>query len=331
MDSQRAWQAREPSRIARQRGQQGEYAVSVAIHVDQNRDESMLGASEAAGVLGLDKYSPPIAVWRRHRGLSVPDDAEDSEPAMWGRILEPVIRGKYAVDRQVYVVVPTGSFTRDGWLRATPDGLVDDDSRAGHVVELQRELIPRVFMRSCGGLQVKTCSAWLEDDWRDGPPAKYEVQCRVEMAVCDIPWVDIVCLCGGQKEIGPVRIERDLAIEDRLLTSLSEFWRMVQDGREPSPDHTTTWRLHVSEKMERAMPVMVRADAEMAALVEHLRSARIRRKTCEASEGKLRNDILLRLSAAGATRIDMGDYKITAYKTRGTWTLKAPSAWKEDV
>ncbi len=84
--------------------------MTIAIAVDQDRAEHCLGASEAAGVLGLDRYNPPIAVWRRHRGMEVQDDADEFEPAKWGQILEPVVRGVYAVDRGVYVAVPTGSF-----------------------------------------------------------------------------------------------------------------------------------------------------------------------------------------------------------------------------
>jgi len=307
--------------------------VTIAIAVDQDRAEHCLGASEAGGVLGLDKYNPPIAVWRRHRGMEVADDADESEPAKWGQILEPVVRGVYAVERGVYVAVPTGSFVKDEWLRATPDGLVvDDPGHAGKVVELPRELIESnaEFMSRAGGLQVKTCASWLEDDWRGAPPAKYEVQCRVEMAVCDLPWVDIVCLCGGQRLLGPFRIERDLAIEDRILTSLREFWRMVQEGIEPAPDHTDAWRVHVAEKMARAEPVAIQADAELRAELDIWRQARLSTKRAAARETELRNTIMLRLSAAQATRIENGNERVTAYKARGTWSLKAPRAWKDD-
>lgn len=310
--------------------------VSLALHVDQQRDTTHLGASEAAGVLGLDKYNPPIKLWRRHRGMPVRDDGP-MEAAYWGTVLEPVIRGKYALDRKVRVWVPTGSYTLDGWLRCTPDGLVVEPNMSEVRVDEYdpAEFDPRKFLRgdeSVGGLQVKTCSAWLEDDWRDGPPAKYEVQCRVEMAVTGLPWVDIVCLCGGQKQLGPVRIERDLAIEDRILTSLREFWSMVQDGREPSPDHTDAWRMHVSEKMDRVKPTMVMADAAMFAAIARWREQRVFRKRAAAAEEQTKNDILLRLSAAGATRIDCGDKadNVTAYKTKNTWALRTPTSWKDD-
>lgn len=314
--------------------------MTFAVAVDQQRDLSCLGASEAAGVLGLDKYNAPIAIWRRHRGMPVRDDGPQ-EAAYWGTVLEPVIRGKYAHDRQVRVWVPTGSYTMDGWLRCTPDGLVQELVDAPRVGTVEYTpggdgCAPVVasLMTSghLGGLQVKTCSAWLEDDWRDGPPAKYEVQCRVEMAVAELPWVDIVCLCGGQKQIGPLRIERDKAIEDRILTSLQEFWGMVQFGREPTVDHTDAWRLHVSEKMDKVKPTMIMADGDLLSDIARWREHRVNRKRAEMAENEMKNALLLHMSAAGATKIDCGDKadNVTAYKTKNTWALRTPSSWKDD-
>lgn len=310
--------------------------MTIAVAVDQKRDLSCLGASEAAGVLGLDKYNPPIAIWRRHRGLPVRDEA--SEAAYWGTVLEPVIRGKYALDRKVRVWVPTGSYTLDGWLRCTPDGIVEEGVLATEVGTSEFDVDDGLYVETAvrtgmaGGLQVKTCSAWLEDDWRDGPPAKYEVQCRVEMAVADLPWADIVCLCGGQKQLGPFRIMRDPVIESRIIESLREFWGMVTFGREPTVDHTDAWRVHVSEKLDRVKPSIVVADQAMEMAIARWRDQRAERKAAENAENLTKNEILLRLSAAGATRIDRGDKadNITAYKTKGAWALRAPSSWRDD-
>lgn len=320
--------------------------MTIAIHVDQSRAESLLGASECAGVLGADKYNPPIKIWRRHRGMPVNDDADKNDgPAYWGTVLEPVVRGHYAVQSGRLVVVPTASFEKDGWIRATPDGISipvplgisrsvisdDDDDFAG----INGIIADHRRFGSAGNLQVKTCSAWLEDDWRDGPPAKYEIQVRIEMAVADLPWSDVVCLCGGQKYLGPFRIVRDVGVEAHLLKSLREFWAMVLDGREPTVDHTDEWRMNVSEKMERARPVSVEANGKLLEDVLLWRERRRMVTLAKRDEGEIENRLLLRLSAAGATRIDIGGGdKITAYKPRKdkpTWAIKAPASWKEDA
>lgn len=313
----------------------------LALPVEQQREESMLGASESGAVLGLDKYSSPMKIWRKHRGLPVNDDG--NEAADWGVLLEPVIRGKYALMRKVRVWIPTASFTIDGWLRATPDGLVPEpctdewgrcdeiDPRAmpaGLTVQQALTRWPEVL----GGLSVKTCSAYLAEDWIGGPPAKYEVQARVEMAVVDLPWIDVVCLIGGQRLVGPFRIERDAAIERSILTRLRDFWAMVQDGREPTVDDSDAWRLHVSEKLGKAPPVEVVATEAQREIVKRWRAARLARKAAERGEEAVKNELLLNLSQTGATKLDAGDLgKPSAYRTKsGTWALKTPTFWRED-
>jgi predicted phage-related endonuclease len=314
---------------------------TLALAVEQQREESMLGASEAGAVLGLDKYSSPMKVWRKHRGL--PTDDKESEPALWGQRLEPVIRGQYALDRQRRIYVPTASYTLDRWVRATPDGIVEEPpcfaSQVG-VVEFNPNAeghAPWVRKLISGGLsgllQVKTCSAWLSEDWIGGPPAQYEAQCRVEMAVVGLPWVDIVCLIGGQKLVGPFRIERDAAIERQILARLRSFWDMVQSGTEPTVDDSDAWRLHVSEKLGRAEPVEVVADDAWREILLRWRARRNERKAAERAEESVRNEVLLKLASSGATRVDAGELgKPSAYRVAksGTWALRCPNFWRDD-
>jgi hypothetical protein len=123
--------------------------------------------------------------------------------------------------------------------------------------------------------------------------------------------------------VGPLRIERDLAIEDRILTDLRAFWTMVQEGREPSPDHTAAWREHVSEKM-RPTKVVMQADDEMRELVEFWLAQRRKRKKAQEEEDAAKTDILLRMSAAGATGIQLdAETKVSAYAVGGRTDWKA--------
>lgn len=308
---------------------------TLTLAVDQQREESMLGASEAGAVLGLDRFKSAMAVWRKHRGLPV--DEKESEPALWGQLLEPVVRGRYALDRKVRVYVPTSSYQLDGWLRATPDGLVVEPSDGRAYVEEYNpdDFDPKDFLATgiVGGLQVKTCSAWLAEDWIGGPPAKYEAQCHVEMAVVDLPWVDILCLVGGQRLVGPFRIERDATIERQILARLRSFWDMVQSGTEPTVDDSDAWRLHVSEKLGRADPVEVVADDAWRELLLRWRARRNERKAAERAEEALKNEVLLKLASAGATRVDAGELgKPSAYRVAksGTWALRCPTFWRDD-
>lgn len=303
---------------------------SIVLQVDQERDTSRLGASEAPGVLGLDQYNPPIKIWRRHRGLPVPDGAQ--EAALWGQVLEPVVRARYALDRERTVFVPTTSFLFEDWLRCTPDGILLDVPDPEPHVEALPPSWSDLTHPNLGHLQVKTCSAWLADDWTEGPPAKHEAQVRVEMAVTGLPWCDIICLAGGQKLLGPFRIERDLQLEADILRRLRAFWSMVVSGEEPTVDDSDVWRLHISERLGKRDAIEAVADDQAMDIVSRWRTARAARKSAIRDEDAIKNELLLKLSACGATKLDAGTLgKPTAYRTKsGTWALRTPSNWKDE-
>lgn len=289
--------------------------MTAVIQVDQERAEQFLGASEAAGVLGLDKYNPPIKIWRRHRGLEVEDSLPKhvSEAAEWGQLHEPIVRGKYALMTRSVVEVPTKSTVRDSWLRCTPDGIVFDYGRSRDPGVHDDEILPGSPEDRQGLLQCKTADAHLDWEWQDGPPARYEVQVRVEMAVMELPWCDVLCLVGGNRLRGPFRVERDIAIEKRILGDLHAFWQFVVGGIEPSVDHTDAWRLHVSQKM-RDTKAVVQADRETLELLEDMRSARGQLARAKAIVDTQNNELLLRMSAVGTQVVESALGRFSAYR-----------------
>lgn len=307
--------------------------ASIAVPVAQTRDDTLLGASEAAAVLGLDKYRSPMSVWLAKRAARAgerlaPEDRPDfvREAAEWGQVLEPVIRGKYALTTGRMVYVPQQSIAtpplgaRDGlpdsaWLRCTPDGFVIGGANPANGHSLVEECVGGfVPADAVGLLQVKTCSAYKADEWTDGVPPAYEVQVRVEMAVCQLPWCDVVCLVGGQRYVGPFRIHRDVNIESNILTDLRAFWQHVLDGTPPPVDASEAWHRHASSQMKHGSKLAIEADDDCRAFLVELRQARIERKRAEKQETELKNQILLRLGAASATVLDGGDLgKISAF------------------
>lgn len=314
--------------------------MSVAVHVEQKRAPDTLGASEAATALGLNRYESPYSLWRKLRGLPVhekPNPIRD-EAAEWGQALEPIVRGKYALRKDVRVFVPQNSETLDGWLRCTPDGYVVSMENARSLTQVRevkdlfdaQTLVGITRASIVGLLQCKTASAYLLDDWLVGPPAQYEVQCRVEMAVCGLPWNDLVCLVGGQRYVQH-RITRDLDIEARILRDLRVFWQSVKDGVEPPVDDSQAWRDEANDRMERSRSVEVIADEQAVLYIDAWRAARAARIRATENEEEEKNRVLLAMSAAGCTKFDAGRLgKPTAYKSKGVWNLRAPAFWKGD-
>ena len=317
--------------------------MTIAIHVDQDRDTSCLGASEAPGVLGLDKRNPPIKIWRRHRGLAVDDGGPIGEWAEWGQILEPVIRGKYAVVHHAAVWVPEASEVRDGWLRCTPDGIA---AVASHTVDVGTYGLQSGFRHNEGSrgasirlealaagrlglVQCKNVDTFLAHEWQDGPPPAKEVQARVELAVTGLPWCDLAALIGGNRYVEH-RVERDLEIEGRILRDLAAFWDLVQRGVEPTLDHSDQWRLHVSEKMPSAKMVG-EATGDDGDAMSRLRRARAARVFAQQDEKLARNDILLRMSARAITAIKHPELgTVSAFRKGNSWQVRCPPTWGDD-
>ncbi len=337
--------------------------MTLALHVDQVLATGMLGASSGATALGCDRYTSPLTLWKKLRGMPVNDDKPEAveEAGEWGHLLEPVVRAKYALKTNSTVLVPEKSFVIFDFLRATPDGFAIRNETTGdagtHVWtgdDAQRMQLHRALEEGRGGLvQCKTASAYKREEWEAGVPLEHEIQERVEMAVTDMPWADVVCLVGGQKFFGPIRITRDEALEDRILTDLTEFWRMVKEGIEPTPDHTDAWREHVGERLAKIRRVEIVADAELRSDVAAWRRARAAVKDAKLEEAELKTKLMLRMSNAGATIIRLDrETIVTAYQcglkpkwrdyaislggerkpppqfmgTKNTWTLRAPDA-----
>ncbi len=303
----------------------------IAVPVTQSRAENTIGASQAAAALGLDPYVSPLELWQELRGGERRErPAFVREAADWGQALEPIIRGKYALSTGRAVLVPDSSVVRDEWLRCTPDGYaITGESEAGlppGTYDITGNGLYPTLERArrqgrVGLVQVKTCSAYKRDDWATGVPPEYEVQVRVEMAVCGLPWCDVVCLVGGQTLVGPFRVERDLEIEARIVRDLRAFWDLVQSGTEPPVDGSVAWREAASSRMRPSKVVLVPDEDAQADIEAWKRALRIAAKA-ELEEKALKTKLLLRLSAAGATAIDLGaEGKITAYQTaaKGSW------------
>lgn len=294
--------------------------------VGQRIADGCIGASQVPAALGLVKYTSPMALWLELRGegreLVAPFVQEAAE---FGQLFEPVLRGRYALQERKLVRVPTASLTRDGWLRATPDGYVCDP-QTDHDIGTEEWAHDRTPDDMIGLVQIKCRSAWKADEWADGPPAAEEVQCRVEMAVAGAPWNDLVCLLGGNRAI-KYRITRDLEIEAKIVRDARAFWQLVLDGTPPSVDDSEAWASHASSLM-RPSKVVLHADDEIRALITELRQARTQRKHAEAMEAAQKTQLLLRLGAAGATVIEAGDLgKISAFPNpaRMDWKLYAES------
>lgn len=250
---------------------------SAGIAMVVGRDSPLtLGASEVAAALGLSPYRPPIDLWRELTGRAAPFAGNES--TIRGLVLEPYLRSEYARRHSLQVNTPAPVY-RDGWMRASPDGVVVS------MVE------PEHWLR---GLEIKTANWRSCDKWGptggdgDDVPLEYHVQVVWSMAVTGLLRWDVAALIGLD-DYREYVVERDAAVEERMVSLASDWWqRHIVRGKEPAPDGSKQYTRHLAEKFPRISQVTLDANERgnklASALIQtkrHLRLMKMKREFLE--------------------------------------------------
>ncbi len=178
-----------------------------------------IGGSDAAAICGQDRWRSPFEVFLEKSGAPMPED-EDSEPAEWGRRLEPVVRDAVA-ERTGLTIRPVPwllAHPVHDWMRANVDGFAHCPERGDGVYE------------------GKTASHWVGDQWGyDLVPDAYLIQGLHYLGVSGLDYVCFGVLIAGQRlEIRWV--ERDDEAIAHLIQVEAAFMDRIRDGRPPEPD-----------------------------------------------------------------------------------------------
>lgn len=204
-----------------------------------------LGGTDVAAILGLSPWKDPISVWQgKVNPGSMPE--LDKECLFWGSALEPIVRDRYALRHDVFVVAPSRlddhfKETRpwndakiivgdEPWMLAAPDGWMPKYS---------------------AGLEIK-CSARKSAEWgEEGSeeiPAHYYTQAAWYMAVCKATGWNFGVLFSGNT-LQQYRIERDPAFELDMMNVARAFWHdYVVPEIEPPIDQTTSYGSYLAQK-----------------------------------------------------------------------------------
>jgi putative phage-type endonuclease len=151
-------------------------------------------ASTAGAILGVDPYQGPywafMEIMGRHK-------TPENRAMQYGKAHEQDARNWYECVTGEFVE-PGGFWVSDiiPWLGASPDGFV-----------------------GLHGMWEGKCPGKLPEVI----PIHHEIQCRVQMAVCDRQFVDYMAWVDGVGHF-LYRVERDLKAEDALLYRLKNFY-----------------------------------------------------------------------------------------------------------
>lgn len=237
--------------------------------------KSGIGGSDVAAVVGVSKWTSAYALWAKKSGL-IPDDFGDSEAMEWGRLLEPVIRGKVASKHPEWEIHNTNATFKDPdyeWMLANVDGLI------------------RFEDGSWGILEIKTAA--YEDDWAQGVPLYYQTQVRHYLRVFGLERAVVAVLFHGNA-YREFEVVADEFIDSADFDMLVKFWDGVQSGVAPDWDGA----LATYETVRAMHPDIENTDVELGQLGIHLVNAAYDFEQAQAKFNEMKSRTLDALGSA---------------------------------
>lgn len=253
-----------------------------------NRDEwkelrsHYIGGSDAAAVVGLNRFSSPYSLWAEKTGKV--QGFEGSLATEVGTYLEEFVAQKFAAETGKKVRKCNYSMVNSLYPFA--------------IANIDREIIGED-----AGLEIKTTDTLNLKLFKNGEyPANYYCQCVHYMAVTGKSrWYLAVLI--GNREFKTFTIERDQAEIDALMQSEAEFWKLVETDTPPAVDGTKATTDAITEAYDTSDNTEVDLSAFNASLMQY-QLLRNRIKELEADAQEQLNAVKSFMGSSGSGRSD---------------------------
>ena len=188
-----------------------------------------LGGTDIGTILGLSPYKTPLELWSELVSGKQPAD-RDLIHLRFGQHAESFIASEYerATDLFTAVHSPTLFHKKHGFMFGHVDRFVLETPDTPAVVDgtITAEKL----------LECKTSSAFSKNDWgepgTDQVPPLYLVQCAWYMAITECRSADLAVLIGNS-DFRVYTIDRDLELEELILSHAQHFWNEHVIGQTP--------------------------------------------------------------------------------------------------
>lgn len=194
--------------------------------------------TDAAKILGLSKYGDAFTVWLDKTGQAQP--TEPSRRMVAGLRYQKAILDDYALEtgHSVRHADPYEILVHGGGLLAASLDAYDET------------------LGDCPVDAKNVAYAGASDGWgeagTDEIPMDYKCQLAVQMAVTGAPLARLAVLVGGW-DLRIYQVDRDLALEDKILKAARDFWdRYILGGEQPEPGATKQAADYLSDKYATA-------------------------------------------------------------------------------
>lgn len=258
-----------------------------------------IGGSDVAPILGLSKWTTPLAVYLDKRGEAA--ETPDNSAMRWGRYLEPAVRQAYADETGREVRVPAEMLRHPLYehMIANLDGV------AGGGNDGPLRIFEAKTARSAEG--------W-GDAGTDQIPQAYLLQIQHYMEVTGILVADVAVLIGGS-DFRIYEVPADRELQEMIVEAEAEFWQRVQRGEPPEP---VTFADAQARYGRQSVAETVVLPDDLAPSVDRLRAVLAQSKAVEEEIETLKAQLMLTMGERD-TLID------SAGRTLATWKVaKAP-------
>jgi putative phage-type endonuclease len=188
-----------------------------------------LGGTDIGAILGLSPYKTPLELWSELVSGEQPAD-RDLIHLRFGQHAESFIAREYerATDLFTAIHSPTMFHKNHGFMFGHVDRFVLETPDTPAVID--------GTITANKLLECKTSSAFSKNDWgepgTDQVPPLYLVQCAWYMAITECQSADLAVLIGNS-DFRVYTIQRDLELEELILSHAQHFWHEHVIGQTP--------------------------------------------------------------------------------------------------
>lgn len=276
----------------------------------------VIGASECAAALGLNKYKSPWQLYMEKRGLIEPKP--ESEAMEWGRYLEGPILQRYSKLLGCDMSIPNRMFMWSSmpFIAATPDAIaMDRESQAGEWCVDAKNVSQWRYDAKHG--RERDCFGENSDDI----PLDYVMQGQQQMLVTGLDQCDFPVLFGGQT-LRTYTVYRNEELIERLVQRLSEFYQQVVDATPPDPDFTHKTTLDMIKQIYPVETIEVELNSGASGPVERYLEAQDEIKNWERKKAEAQAQLLFTMKEAAVAKVADTNYTLRR-------TEVSPQVWTE--
>ena len=237
---------------------------------------SGIGGSDAAVIVGLNRWKSSYQLWLEKTGQVEPEDLSDNEYVYWGTVLEQAVADRFC-ELTGKKVQRKGMMqnNNDEWLLANVDRMVVGEN---------------------AGLECKTANGFAGKEWEDDKvPDSYYLQCQHYMMVTGCEKWYIACLIGGNHFVWKEIPRNEDDINDLYVAEKSFWTTHVQCGVMPEVDGSDSCTAALRERFPGGGTEEVTLPDAATGILDNLDQLKETKKDIDEQIKKAQNEICVML------------------------------------